>query len=188
MSGSGPGGDHRRRRSAGTGRRSSDCQGRQPPARPCGRCLEPAREGGWSRPMLSAERRGVGGVQVDLVVGAADPEPDRLIRRTTPRSSSRTTVSFAAIVASMPVMGYLTVPITSQGRDQAPRGGRRPCVDSGSQTGRASADTRSTSGSCQLLPAKTLPALARLPTETAAPYRRVPRPDDGPRHWLEYQE
>jgi len=33
--------------------------------------------------MLSAERRGVGGVQVDLVVGAADPEPDRLIRRTT---------------------------------------------------------------------------------------------------------
>jgi hypothetical protein len=54
---------------------------------------------------LAAESGGVRGVQVDLVAGATEPEPHRLIRRAVSRSSSKTTVIFVAIVASMAVMG-----------------------------------------------------------------------------------
>jgi hypothetical protein len=63
---------------------------------------------------LSAESGGVAGVQVDLVVGAADPGLDRLIRRATLEIVLETTVILVAIVASMPVMGYL------QGTDHLP--------------------------------------------------------------------
>jgi hypothetical protein len=56
---------------------------------------------------LPAESGGVAGVQVDLVVGAADPGLDRLIRRATLEIVLETTVIVVAIVASMPVMGYL---------------------------------------------------------------------------------
>jgi hypothetical protein len=62
---------------------------------------------------VAAESRGVVGVQVDLVVGAADPEPPGLVRRPPSRSSSKTTVIFVAIEASLPVMGYLHGTITS---------------------------------------------------------------------------
>jgi hypothetical protein len=47
---------------------------------------------------LLAESTSAGGVQADLVVGASDPEPHRLIRGAASRSSSRTAVIFVAIV------------------------------------------------------------------------------------------
>jgi hypothetical protein len=61
---------------------------------------------------LPTESGGVVCAQVDLVAGAVDPEPHSLIRWAASRSSSKTTVIFVAIVASVPVMGYLHASIT----------------------------------------------------------------------------
>jgi hypothetical protein len=48
---------------------------------------------------LVTERAGVLGVQVDLVAGTADGEPDHLIRQSAVEVVSRTTVIFVTIVA-----------------------------------------------------------------------------------------
>jgi hypothetical protein len=55
---------------------------------------------------LAAERGGVFFAQVDLVLGAANREPDRLRRGPPSRSSSSATVIFCAIPASQAAIGY----------------------------------------------------------------------------------
>jgi hypothetical protein len=56
---------------------------------------------------LPAEPAGILLAEVDLVVGAAEPEPQRLIRRAPSRSSSSSTLTRCAIMASMVTVSYL---------------------------------------------------------------------------------
>ncbi len=56
---------------------------------------------------LAAERRGVLGAQIDLILGAIHPEPHRLVCRAPSRSSWSSTVIFCAIAASWLRWGYL---------------------------------------------------------------------------------
>ena len=85
---------------------------------------------------LLAESAGVLGVQVDLVVGAADPEPHRFLRRATIEIVFEDDGYLRCIVASMPVMGHLHGTDHLPYRDQPQRPGRRPRPPiPGSQTG-----------------------------------------------------